>query len=318
MPPAGESVSRPALTSLFGLLNRARLGFPRYFFQGTGGIGDDLLCTTVFHELRRRGARGIAIAAQHPSLFWNNPDVDAVVSHPRPRLNRWLREGLSFVCLGYANYDAATDRDEPPSEHILAKICRVAGLTGDVQLRPYLFLTDSELRRGRLAENQIVMQSSGRSAAHFMQNKEWSPERFQEVCHELRRDHTIIQIGASEDPLLEGAQDLRGKTSLRESAAILANSQAFVGLVGFLMHLARAVDCRSVIVYGGRERPSQTGYISNLNVVGDTPCSPCWQRNRCDFAHECMNMISSATVLTAVQAQLQRRGEPLEIEAATL
>jgi len=29
------------------------------------------------------------------------------------------------------------------------------------------------------------------------------------------------------------------------------------------MHLARAVDCRAVIVYGGRERPEISGYICN-------------------------------------------------------
>ena len=53
-------------------------------------------------------------------------------------------------------------------------------------------------------------------------------------------------------PPLKGALDLRGKTGLREAAAILSNSLVFIGQVGFLMHLARAVDCRSVIVYGGQ------------------------------------------------------------------
>ena len=109
---------------------------------------------------------------------------------------------------------------------------------------------------------------------------------------------------------------MRGKTSLRESAAILANSLIFIGLVGFLMHLARAVDCRSVIVFGGRERPWQVGYVANCNLTGDNPCSPCWLRNRCDYEGACMDMIDAGEVLAAAESQLRRRGLPLEVQTA--
>jgi hypothetical protein len=37
---------------------------------------------------------------------------------------------------------------------------------------------------------------------------------------------------------------------------MMVNSVLFVGLVGFLMHLARAVDCRATFICGGRELPS--------------------------------------------------------------
>jgi ADP-heptose:LPS heptosyltransferase len=120
------------------------------------------------------------------------------------------------------------------------------------------------------------------------------------------------------DPPLKGALDLRGKTSLREAAAILSNSQLFVGLVGFLMHLARAVNCRSVVVYGGRETPDKTGYIANKNLVGVTPCSPCWEENKCDYDRECMKMISVETVVEAVMEQINHHGNPLETEVVSL
>lgn len=306
--------SRGSISAAAGFFNRARLGFPRHFFQGSGGIGDDLLCTTVFHELRRRHVRGVAFTTQYPGLIEGNPDLDAVISCPRPRLGRWLREGLPFVRLGYAHYDSATDRDEPPNEHILAMICRLAGITGSVDLRPYLFLTPEELAAGCLAENQVVIQSSGQAAAHHMQNKEWFSDRFQAVCDYWRTRHTVIQIGSPQDPLLEGAQDMRGKTSLRQSAALLANTSVFIGLVGFLMHLARAVDCRSVIVYGGRETPQHTGYVANRNLTGTPHCSPCWLRNRCEYDRVCMRMIEPEAVIKAAEAQMAKWGLPLEVE----
>jgi ADP-heptose:LPS heptosyltransferase len=276
------------------------------------------MCTTVFHELRKRGARGIVFTTRHPSLFQVNPDLDNVLHYQRPRVNRWMQEGLPFRRLGYAPYDPETDRDEPLTEHVLKRICRVAGLTGAVDLRPYLFLTPPELASGRLGDQQIVMQSSGLGAAHSMRNKEWYPERFQEVCAHLCADHTVVQIGSTRDPKLEGALDRRGQTTLRQSAAILANSLAFIGLVGFPMHLARAVECRGVILYGGRERPWQTGYLANVNLTGEPPCSPCWLRNRCDYQHVCMDVISPETVLSAVKVQIERQGTPLETETADL
>ena len=301
-----------------GVVNRTRLGFPRHFFQGTGGIGDDLLCSCVFRELKKRGTRGIALATPHAPLFERNNDVDEIIPIRNTPSDKWLQLGLPLLRMAYTNYNPMTDGDEPPAEHILIKLLRLAGIKGPVELRPYMFLTKEEFAAGKLAEGQVVMQSSGLSAAHSMRNKEWYPHRFQEVCSELRADVQVIQLGSKDDPKLEGAMDLRGKTSLRESAAILANSYVFVGLVGFLMHLARAVDCRSVIVYGGREKPAQSGYVANKNLYTQVRCAPCWLRNPCDFDHKCMDAITTQQVIAAAADQIGRYGTLLELQVAQL
>ncbi len=311
-------IAAAVVTPFAGLANRVRLGFPRHYFHGTGGIGDDLMTTMIFRELKKRGHRNLALATNHAGLFSNNPDIDKVIYSPRPRLNWLLRAGLPFTRLGYAEYDPLRDADQIPAEHILLTLCRLAGIGGPVELRPYLFLTPEEFAAGKRADNQVVMQSSGMSAAHSMRNKEWYPERFQEVCAELRCDVTVIQLGHAKDPKLEGAIDLRGQTTLRESAAILANSLVFVGLVGFMMHLARAVDCRSVILYGGREKPSQTGYVANKNLYNQVKCAPCWLRNPCDFDRKCMDMIQPPQVIAAVAEQIAKYGTLLEVQTANL
>jgi ADP-heptose:LPS heptosyltransferase len=312
------AVVRSVASPFAGIVNRARLGFPRHFFLGTGGIGDDLLCSGVFRELKKRGTRGIAFATQHTPLFERNHDVDEVIVCRNSRSDKWLQLGLPFVRMGYTNYNPLTDGDEPPNEHIMIKMYRLAGIQGPVELRPYLFLSKEEFAAGRIAENQVVMQSSGLSAAFSMRNKEWYPHRFQEVCTELRTDLQVIQLGSKNDPKLEGAIDLRGKTTIRESAAILANSYVFIGLVGFLMHLARAVDCRSVIIYGGREKPAQTGYVANKNLYTQVKCAPCWLRNPCDYDHKCMDAITPQQVIAAAADQISRYGSLLELQVAQL
>ena len=316
--PEGTSIPGKLASPLFGLANRVRLGFPGYYFHGTGGIGDDLMCTTVFRELKKRSARRIAMATQHPDLFAKNPDVDHLIHHPHARTARWLQKGLPLKRMGYSAYDPVRDADEPLAENVLIKLLRLARVTGDVELRPYIFLTEKELTSGKLAREQIVMQSSGMSAPYPMRNKEWYPERFQSVCAELSADVQVIQIGSAKDPKLESAMDLRGKTSLRQSAAILANSLLFIGLEGFLMHLARAVDCRSVIIYGGRIKPTQIGYVANKNLYSQVRCAPCWLRNTCEFERKCMDMITGDQVIAAAAEQISKYGTLLEVQTAQL
>jgi ADP-heptose:LPS heptosyltransferase len=84
------------------------------------------------------------------------------------------------------------------------------------------------------------------------------------------------------------------------------------------MHLARAVDCRSVIVYGGRLKPSQIGYVANKNLYTQVRCAPCWLRNNCDFDRKCMDMITTEQVIAAAAEQIAKYGSLLEVQTAQL
>jgi ADP-heptose:LPS heptosyltransferase len=311
-------IARQVATPFAGIYNRTRLGFPGRYFMGTGGIGDDLMCTTIFRELKKRGRGSIAMATRHPGLFEHNADVDKVIHHPNLRISEWLNLGLPLLRMGYSEYDPMTDRDTPLNEHVLIKLCKLAGISGPVELRPYLFLTREEFTAGRHAPEQVVMQSSALGAPWPMRNKEWYIERFQEICAELRAEVKVIQLGSANDPKLEGALDFRGRTTIRQSAAILANSLVYIGLEGFLMHLARAVDCRSVIIYGGRIKPTQIGYVANKNLYQQVRCAPCWLRNPCDFDRKCMDMITVPQVVAAAAEQIAKYGTLLELQTAQI
>lgn len=301
-----------------GVVNRLRYGFPSRYFEGAGRIGDDLMCSTVLRELRKRGRHSLAVVTPNPSLYEKNPDVEKIIRQTEARLNRWGRAGLPVIKLEHTRYDPAHDRDLPPDEHVLIRMCRLAAITGPVELRPYIFLTPAELAAGKMAENQVAIQSTGLAAPFAIRNREWFPQRFQELCAELRSDVRVVQLGSDNDTHLEGAIDLRGKTTLRQTAAVLANSLVFIGLSGFLMHLARAVDCRSVIIYGGREKPAITGYVANKNLYQQVRCAPCWLRNACDFNHKCMEAITVEQVITATADQISRYGTLLEVQTAVL
>ena len=139
----------------------------------------------------------------------------------------------------------------------------------------------------------------------------------QNVIEEIGKNYEIVQLGTNKEPLLNNVLDGRSLT-IKESANLLANSEFFIGQVGFLMHLARAVETRSVIIYGGREKAWQSGYPCNENIETNPECSPCWQNNRCDFGRTCMEEIEAVDVISAIHRLENRIPHPLETVQANL
>jgi len=281
-------------------------------YAARGGIGDELLTTALTKVICEQSHSPVTVFTRYPALFDNNPSVrktfpadDRVLA----AADVWHR--LISRPFGWQP-DLDDDRQVPPSDHILAEKARAAELTDEHALRPYLYLRSEELARARadIGSTALTLQTTGVAAQWHMANKEWGVERFQSLLPLLPSHLSVVQVGNTSDPLLSGAIDRRG-ASFRESAAYLQVSQVFVGLVGFLMHLARAVNRRSVIIYGGREHPQQSGYPGNENLFTTPPCSPCWQKSRCDYHRVCLSRITPEQVAEAVHRALEAYTSPL-------
>jgi hypothetical protein len=115
--------------------------------------GDDLLCTAVLRELRKRNKDGLLMVSDHRELFVGNNDPTYV----RPLWARYYRDGSTvaicerfarifggqFTRPEYAPPDGKDGRRQP-SRHIIAEMCARVGITGPVTIRPYLVMTDEE------------------------------------------------------------------------------------------------------------------------------------------------------------------------------
>jgi hypothetical protein len=297
-----------------------RYGLPRrVLLFGPLSLGDDLLCTTVLREARRRG-RPFAMMTSRPELFRDNTDPSALLPVDDYYAQALGRLGARVIQPYYAGRDPSNPlRDVFGPHHILTEMCRLAGITGGISLRPYLHLPTEEQREGRIFPRQITVHSSCRSAAFPFTTKEWGAERLVAVARALAGGFKLIQVGAPDDPPLPVDLDLRGRTGLREAAAILSASEAFVGLEGFLSHLARAVDCPAVVIIGGRVRPETVGYACNVNFYSAVDCAPCGLRDGCPHAMKCMAAISPETVAAAARELAQRRPvRPLPADATVI
>lgn len=295
-----------------------RIGKDEKLLYFGDSLGDNLLCTIVARELARRDGGVVSVGSPFPELFENHPAVWRAHYCTWNDAQALRRLGRTVLYPDYNPRSNDPDRDTPPREHIVATMCESVGLRGSVDLKPDFFLASSESESGKILERQVVIMSSSAGALVPMRNKDWFHERFEAVVERTRDRFNFIQLGTLLDPSIRHARDLRGTTSLRQSAAILGSSLVFVGQVGFLMHLARAVECRSVIVYGGRERPDQSGYTCNENLFSTPPCSPCWQRNLCEFDRACLSSISVDDVVRALERTAARHGESLRVDTVNI
>jgi len=282
-----------------------RYGRPAAVLYFGESPGDDLLATAVVRQWRRTHGSRVAYLTKYPELFAGNDDVAFTDSYDPLLAGAFQLLSVPRIRLGYHTYDAVTDRTVgPPGVHLINLMCDSASLPRLVDPAPVFHFADGE-RPARAASPRLVVQSSVMAARFPNRNKEWFPERMQAVVDALSTEAEIVQIGSSSDPPLTGATDLRGRTSVRESAAILAGAWGFIGLIGFPMHLARAVGTPSVIVFGGREHPAEDGYPGNRNLFTEMHCSPCWFVNHCPYDRECMRRITAEEVIAEARTLIR-------------
>lgn len=251
-------------------------------------MGDNLLLSVILPELRNKYPnRKIIVETKFPTLFLNNPYVDWVT-------DKHLKTTSKFIKPKYRIF-------EDTSKSIYQQILEY--ISDKKEGYPELYLTQNEIEKFKEESDFFAIAPSGKQA--FSANrKEWGFEKFQELVSRIKesKDYQIVQIGAKDDELLKGVIDRRG-LAIRESATVIHNSVAFIGLEGGLMHLARAVNKDSVIIYGGFINPKTSQYDNNLNAVNLVECSPCFTSEKpltnCETMH-CMSEISSESVFEQI------------------
>ena len=254
--------------------------------------------------------------SHYPEIFQNNPHGLQIVPDDWKTIKLLEKIKRPSTLLYYGKWIGDNDKIDPPAKHLIAEILEKCDINGDVCLRPYWY---GDTRPTTLVpkNDYICVQSTKTYSSTPMLNKQWDEESLIEVIKLLKDKFEVVQLGTLEEPRLPYTIDQRN-LCISDSATLLANARFFIGQVGFLMHLARAVDKRSVIIYGGREKAWQSGYLCNENVETHPECSPCWQNNGCDFNRRCLSDISVEIASNAVEKLIGRLGSELEVERVIL
>jgi lipopolysaccharide biosynthesis glycosyltransferase len=192
-------------------------------------------------------------------------------------------------------------------KHYITVCCEYLGLEGEIEIKPSWELTDENKKFGRFVSEsqtkQIAIISGG-----AMKYKTLPLAATQAIVDTLKDECFFVQLGTEKDELLDHVYDFRSK-SLRQVAAVLHNSDLFVGTIGGLMHLARAMDCPAVIAYGAEPLEFEY-YTGNSYVFSETPCEICASgeldpyAESCPYDYKCIRNIAPEKMVTAILEKL--------------
>ncbi|MCB1117111.1 MAG: lipopolysaccharide heptosyltransferase II [Chlamydiia bacterium] len=150
--------------------------------------------------------------------------------------------------------------------------------------------------------------------AAYGEAKCWLPERFAEVAKNLLEDDRckVVFFGDAGSKsmvndickdLPERAINLAGLTTLRELMAIISLLRVFLTNDSGPMHIASALGCRVVALFGSTD-PVVTGpYLTGKVIRKDVACSPCFKR-KCPIDFRCMKRIECEEVIKAIKDKL--------------
>lgn len=135
-------------------------------------------------------------------------------------------------------------------------------------------------------------------------SKRWPVEYFAALVEPLKKDHglTCIVAGAPSDAELAaqipGAINLVGKTTLRQTVALLSRAKLVIANDSGPMHIAAALGVPLVTVFGPTN-PIRTGPFGRMDAVLQLAmeCSPCYSR-KCPLHHQnCLKQLTPQMVL---------------------
>ncbi len=148
--------------------------------------------------------------------------------------------------------------------------------------------------------------------------RKWGGDKFGKVAAALsRHGYKVVIVGGGTDRseadkirvLAPEVIDLTGKTTLRETAAVLRRSRLLITADSGLMHLAVAVGTRTVCLFGSGIEKKWAPQGKDHLVINKRPeCSPCTRFGytpRCASGVACLSAITIEEVVAAAESSLR-------------
>lgn len=297
--------------------------------MSTGGIGDAILTTPVIRALKERdpGCKlvVVCIPRTHVEVYKHNPHID-VLKFAGPRvfvkspLANLIHQARTAHRLETGKFVINMWGGTFPGLWSASNVTEIIAERLNIPLsnrQLEIFLTPAEDEKAGNYLSQYSNVVAIHVTPHTSSNKTWPAERWTAL---VRKNSalTFIQLGAAEDASVKGAVDLRGKTSLRETFAIIKHAKSFVGVDSGLAHAAAAFGTPGVVLFGPSS-PLVLGHDGNVNLYKALRCSPCIEilvDALCPYGKPCMNGILADEVSQALRAQLHGSNAQVQARAS--
>jgi len=184
---------------------------------------------------------------------------------------------------------------------------------------PFLFIDPSIRRRAReLLGDSRTLPLVAIFPGASIRERRWDVEKFRAVAEALAKEGIgIVVVGGQEDAeagskIVNGGMglNLAGRTSLVETAAVLARSNLLISGDSGVLHIAIGLGIPTVSLFGpGRPEKWAPRGARHIVLRKKLPCSPCTTFGytpSCPVAVRCMREIAPDEVLSAATRLLER------------
>ncbi len=256
-------------------------------------------------------------------IYKHNKDIKCVSDHMAWRFRKWFFRPDNIIIVDMDNSDYfyyENDTEEKiiykTGKHAIQIACDVHNISR-ARLQPKIWLSKKEIAaanhlleaNGLLTNQYICVEPHAKK--EFTPNKAWFWENWQcliDLINRYIQDNNLtcklVQIGLPTNKVLNGVVDLTGKTTFRETAQILKNSITFIGYVGGLTHLSKAVGKKNIVLVSAWEPLELATYPDDINFYTDIDCKNCGLKIPCPINRKCMQQITVEQVFEAVKSVL--------------
>jgi ADP-heptose:LPS heptosyltransferase len=171
---------------------------------------------------------------------------------------------------------------------------------------------DMQFFPAELRDHQFITVYIGAS----VKEKFWGVEKFAQLCAEIvKLGYRVVLVGGKEDINKAGEIrqlfnhdkmiDLVGKTTLMQTVAALKQGLLIIGADSGIMHLASAVDCPSLWLFGASNKHKWLfEHSRHESIELHLPCSPCavfGYTPRCPYDVRCLKDIGVTQVVDRIK-----------------
>lgn len=240
----------------------------------SGAIGDLLLLTPVLAEMKRKSglANSLCCFAHHQELFAGNEDVLSTIPYPLA-----LDASGKFIITSLEN---TMECDH--TQHATDVFAKALGLTTPLaDYRPVYHVTDAEKEatQKHLFKQRPTLAVQVKAS---VANRDYPLPLWYEVITKLeQRGWGIVLLGRKgQTPPMPDHAFIRDLSALglsfRESAAVLSQCQAFVGVDSAWAHMCHALDIPAVVLFAAFDWKNRTGKApKTIAISGVGECAPC-------------------------------------------
>ena len=248
------------------------------------GVGDVLMTTPLIRSIKKKCVeenKKLAVACIYSDILRFNPNIDLLLQlgtmNDMYRIFKEIKDPSDFICLKPYENQSQWFGNEPMSK----LFCDLAGYEYDND-KLDIFLTKEEEEFGteftkRFKKPLIILQVESarvslRGGEKMITEKDWFNERWDAVVDALKDKYDFIQVGGKDEYRVKGINcSLLGKTTYRESAAILKNCFTFITIDSAVSHLGPAVGKTGIVLFG-RSKVSALGHKYNTNIIVRESC----------------------------------------------